>query len=355
MLDGAHMCFIAAGLGGGTGSGAAPVIAKAAHDRGILTVGVVTTPFGFEGKRRARTAALGLDELRQHVDTLIVVPNQNLFRIANPETTIKAAFALADEVLQKGVRGITDLITTPGLINLDFADIRSIMTHKGGAMLGVGEASGDNRAACAAEQAISNPLLDERVRGARGVIISITGSDDMRLWEIDEIAGYIKEQIDPNAEIIWGSAFEESLMGTIRVSVVATGIELPTDPRETAFYPLGPPDGRQDALHGPTKARASSVLKRYSSSPDPDTLPPSGESRTLLIPPQGSTEIATLEPCVGVGPAPGLTLFERLVLLSPGAEVPEVEGRGVPRLNKAPHRPVRTSHIGAGCLLAEAT
>ena len=225
-LEGAHMCFIAAGMGGGTGTGAAPVIAKAARDRGILTVGVVTKPFAFEGARRARAADSGISELQQHVDTLIVIPNQNLFRLANSETTFKEAFEMADEVLQQGVRGITDLMVMPGLINLDFADVRSVMSEMGKAMMGTGEADGDNRAIEAAEKAISNPLLDGvSMKGAKGVIISITGGEDMRLMEVDEAASHIKELVDPDANIIWGSAFNNDLGGKIRVSVVATGIE----------------------------------------------------------------------------------------------------------------------------------
>jgi cell division protein FtsZ len=225
-LEGAHMCFIAAGMGGGTGTGAAPVIAKAARDRGILTVGVCTKPFAFEGSRRGRAAEAGINELQQHVDTLIVIPNQNLFRLANSETTFKEAFEMADEVLQQGVRGITDLMVMPGLINLDFADVRSVMSEMGKAMMGTGEADGDNRAIEAAEKAISNPLLDGvSMKGAKGVIISITGGEDMRLMEVDEAASHIKELVDPDANIIWGSAFNNDLGGKIRVSVVATGIE----------------------------------------------------------------------------------------------------------------------------------
>ncbi|MGN6154648.1 MAG: cell division protein FtsZ [Sphingomicrobium sp.] len=225
-LEGAHMCFLAAGMGGGTGTGAAPVIAKAARDKGILTVGVVTKPFAFEGARRSRSADGGIEELQQHVDTLIVIPNQNLFRLANSETTFKEAFEMADEVLQQGVRGITDLMVMPGLINLDFADVRSVMGEMGKAMMGTGEASGDNRAIEAAEKAISNPLLDGvSMKGAKGVIISITGGEDMRLMEVDEAASHIKELVDPDANIIWGSAFNNDLDGKIRVSVVATGIE----------------------------------------------------------------------------------------------------------------------------------
>ena len=226
LLEGAHMCFIAAGMGGGTGTGAAPVIAKAARDMGILTVGVVTKPFAFEGKRRGKSADQGIEELQKFVDTLIVIPNQNLFLIANANTTFKQAFELADEVLQQGVRGITDLMVMPGLINLDFADVRSVMQEMGKAMMGTGEADGDDRALVAAQKAIANPLLDGvSMQGAKGVIISITGGEDMRLLEVDEAANHIRELVDPEANIIWGSAFNPELEGRIRVSVVATGIE----------------------------------------------------------------------------------------------------------------------------------
>jgi cell division protein FtsZ len=225
-LEGTHMCFIAAGMGGGTGTGAAPVIAKAARDRGILTVGVVTKPFTFEGTRRMKAAEAGIEELQKNVDTLIVIPNQNLFLVANPNTTFKEAFLLADEVLQQGVRGITDLMVMPGLINLDFADVRSVMHEMGQAMMGTGEAEGDGRALEAAEKAIANPLLDGvSMKGAKGVIVSITGGEDMRLMEVDEAANHIRELVDPDANIIWGSAFNPNLDGRIRVSVVATGID----------------------------------------------------------------------------------------------------------------------------------
>jgi len=225
-LEGAHMCFIAAGMGGGTGTGAAPVIAKAARDMGILTVGVVTKPFAFEGRRRAQSAESGIEELQKYVDTLIVIPNQNLFLIANANTTFKQAFEMADEVLQQGVRGITDLMVMPGLINLDFADVRSVMQEMGKAMMGTGEADGDDRALIAAQKAIANPLLDGvSMNGAKGVIVSITGGEDMRLLEVDEAANHIRELVDPDANIIWGSAFNPDLEGKIRVSVVATGID----------------------------------------------------------------------------------------------------------------------------------
>ncbi len=225
-LEGVNMVFIAAGMGGGTGTGAAPVIAEAARRKGVLTVGVVTKPFLFEGTRRMRAAEAGIDELQKHVDTLIVIPNQNLFLIAKAETTFKEAFQLADEVLQQGVRSITDLMVMPGLINLDFADVRSVMSEMGKAMMGTGEGEGENRALEAAEHAIANPLLDGvSMQGAKGVIISIIGGEDMKLLEVDEAANHIRELVDEDANIIWGSAFNPELDGKIRVSVVATGIE----------------------------------------------------------------------------------------------------------------------------------
>ena len=225
-LEGSHMVFITAGMGGGTGTGAAPVIAQAARDRGILTVGVITKPFQFEGDRRMQQAEEGIKALQAHVDTLIVIPNQNLFRLANERTTFAEAFQMADAVLNQGVSGVTDLMLKPGLINLDFADIRSVMTEMGKAMMGTGEAAGDNRATEAAEAAINNPLLDDTsMRGARAILINITGGHDMGLFEVDEAANRIKQEIDPDALIIFGSAFDEKLEGTLRVSVVATGID----------------------------------------------------------------------------------------------------------------------------------
>ncbi len=225
-LQGSHMAFITAGMGGGTGTGAAPIIARTAREQGILTVGVVTKPFDFEGGRRMRSAIAGIEELAQEVDTLIIIPNQNLFRIANAQTTFAEAFAMADEVLHSGVSGITDLMIKPGLINLDFADVRAVMNEMGKAMMGTGEASGENRAIEAAEAAIANPLLDDvSMQGANGVLINISGGDDMTLYELDEAATRIKDEVAADANIIIGSTFDASLNGTIRVSVVATGIE----------------------------------------------------------------------------------------------------------------------------------
>ncbi|HEY4634986.1 MAG TPA: cell division protein FtsZ [Rhodospirillales bacterium] len=225
-LSGAHMVFVTAGMGGGTGTGAAPVIARVAKEIGLLTVGVITKPFHFEGQRRMRIAENGIQELAAHVDTLIVIPNQNLFRVANEKTTFADAFAMADQVLYSGVACITDLMVKEGLINLDFADVRAVMREMGKAMMGTGEASGEKRAIKAAEAAISNPLLDEvSMRGARGLLISITGGKDLTLYEVDEAASRIREEVDPDANIILGATFDQSLEGLVRVSVVATGID----------------------------------------------------------------------------------------------------------------------------------
>ncbi|MCW8916050.1 MAG: cell division protein FtsZ [Magnetovibrio sp.] len=225
-LKGSHMVFIAAGMGGGTGTGAAPVIARAARDLGVLTVGVVTKPFQFEGRHRFNIAEKGIEELEQYVDTLIIIPNQNLFRVANEKTTFSDAFKMADDVLHSGVRGVTDLMVMPGLINLDFADVRSVMSEMGKAMMGTGEAEGERRALDAAEAAISNPLLDDTsMAGANGVLINITGGNDMTLFEVDEAANRIRSEVDEDAYIIFGSTFDETLNGRLRVSVVATGID----------------------------------------------------------------------------------------------------------------------------------
>jgi cell division protein FtsZ len=244
-LMGAHMCFITAGMGGGTGTGAAPIIAQAAREMGILTVGVVTKPFQFEGTKRMRQADEGIEALHKVVDTLLIIPNQNLFRIANEKTTFTEAFALADDVLYQGVKGVTDLMVKPGLINLDFADVRSVMDEMGKAMMGTGEASGENRAQEAAERAIANPLLDEvSLNGAKGVLINITGGYDMTLFELDEAANVIRDKVDSDANIIVGSTLDPDMDGSIRVSVVATGIdaaaamaEVPA-PRRTMAEPL---------------------------------------------------------------------------------------------------------------------
>ena len=355
-LEGAHMCFIAAGMGGGTGTGAAPVIAKSARDRGILTVGVVTKPFAFEGSRRMRSAESGIEELQKHVDTLIVIPNQNLFRLATSETTFKEAFEMADEVLQQGVRGITDLMVMPGLINLDFADVRSVMGEMGKAMMGTGEASGDNRAIEAAEKAISNPLLDGvSMKGAKGVIISITGGEDMRLMEVDEAASHIKELVDPDANIIWGSAFNNDLGGKIRVSVVATGIEAeaavqPTQGKVFTF----PTAGRPGAVPAPTPVIASAPAEPVTEEEPLDLTKDDEATDELLLgnediladpvmgtpiaPPIDEDE-AEIEPVVEEAKpaaAAGGTLFERMSNIARGAAQAKVEEEPVPGFRREP-------------------
>ncbi len=232
-LAGAHMCFITAGMGGGTGTGAAPIIAQAARELGVLTVGVVTKPFQFEGAKRMRQAEEGVETLQRMVDTLIIIPNQNLFRLANEKTTFTEAFSLADDVLYQGVKGVTDLMVRPGLINLDFADVRAVMDEMGKAMMGTGEGQGENRAVEAAEKAIANPLLDEiSLKGAKGVLINITGGTDLTLFELDEAANRIREEVDPDANIIVGSTLDPAMEGMMRVSVVATGIDAQIGERE---------------------------------------------------------------------------------------------------------------------------
>ena len=340
MLEGAHMCFIAAGMGGGTGTGAAPVIAKAARDMGILTVGVVTKPFSFEGNRRAKSADAGIEELQKYVDTLIVIPNQNLFLVANANTTFKEAFQMADEVLQQGVRGITDLMVMPGLINLDFADVRSVMQEMGKAMMGTGEASGDNRAIEAASKAIANPLLDGvSMKGAKGVIVSITGGDDMRLLEVDEAANHIRELVDEDANIIWGSAFNPELEGKIRVSVVATGIEAEARPaaapaptsRAFSFAGTKKPE---PAAPAPIEPVAEPVAE---AAPEPAPEPETAETDELVLgsetamteaAPEIAEPTATFgeEPAAPAAPAADDTPSEaptRRRWLSPGASTAE--------------------------------
>jgi cell division protein FtsZ len=250
-LAGAHMCFITAGMGGGTGTGAAPIIAQAARELGVLTVGVVTKPFQFEGAKRMRQAEEGVEALQRMVDTLIIIPNQNLFRIANEKTTFTEAFSMADDVLYQGVKGVTDLMVRPGLINLDFADVRAVMDEMGKAMMGTGEASGEDRAIQAAEKAIANPLLDEiSLKGARGVLINITGGYDLTLFELDEAANRIREEVDPDANIIVGSTLDTDMAGMMRVSVVATGIDAKP---ATADVPL-PRRSMAEPLRAPAPA-----------------------------------------------------------------------------------------------------
>jgi len=292
ILNGSHMVFIAAGMGGGTGTGAAPVIARLAREQGMLTVGVVTKPFQFEGSNRMRIADAGIEEMQQFVDTLIVIPNQNLFRIANEKTTFADAFAMADNVLHSGVRGVTDLMVVPGLINLDFADIRSVMSEMGKAMMGTGEADGEERARLAAEAAISNPLLDDvSMKGARGVLINITGGPDMTLFEVDEAANRIGEEVDAAANIIFGSALDASLEGKIRVSVVATGIDIDV------------------------AARPRPVLKVYK---DPLASEPIPTSAPMSFPPI-AMDIPTSAPAANLMSGGAATAF-KMPELSPGLE-----------------------------------
>ena len=296
-LAGAHMCFITAGMGGGTGTGAAPIIAQAARELGVLTVGVVTKPFQFEGAKRMKQAEEGIEALQKVVDTLIIIPNQNLFRLANEKTTFTEAFQLADDVLYQGVKGVTDLMVRPGLINLDFADVRAVMDEMGKAMMGTGEAEGENRAIEAAEKAIANPLLDEiSLEGARGVLINITGGYDLTLFELDEAANKIREKVDPEANIIVGSTLDTSMEGRMRVSVVATGIDAAIKrddmplPRRSMASPLkmqpvseGIPAPRQAA---PAPRQAAPVTARVAPAAAPvmqERAPaPAPQSRTLF-------------------------------------------------------------------------
>ncbi len=270
-LAGAHMCFITAGMGGGTGTGAAPIIAQAARELGVLTVGVVTKPFQFEGNKRMKQAEDGVEALQKVVDTLIIIPNQNLFRLANEKTTFTEAFSMADDVLYQGVKGVTDLMVRPGLINLDFADVRAVMDEMGKAMMGTGEAEGEDRAIQAAEKAIANPLLDEiSLRGAKGVLINITGGHDLTLFELDEAANRIREEVDQDANIIVGSTLDSSMEGKMRVSVVATGIdamdvntEIPV-PRRSLAQPL-----KQQAFEAPAAPAAPAPRPQPKPAPQP--------------------------------------------------------------------------------------
>ena len=284
-LAGSHMAFICAGMGGGTGTGAAPIIARAAKEQGILTVGVVTKPFHFEGVRRMATAERGIEELARYVDTLIVIPNQNLFRVANEKTTFAAAFAMADQVLYSGVASITELMTKEGLINLDFADVRAIMSEMGKAMMGTGEASGERRAIEAAEAAISNPLLDDvSMRGARGLLISISGGPDLTLYEVDEAATRIREEVDPEANIILGATFDESLEGTMRVSVVATGLAMEVvegHENDAAEEPATQTFGFHAKQPEPVKVIKPAPLAPRAA-PTPTSLPTAAEAAQML-------------------------------------------------------------------------
>ena len=337
-LSGAHMAFITAGMGGGTGTGAAPVIARVSKEMGLLTVGVVTKPFQFEGQRRMRLAEQGITDLAKHVDTLIVIPNQNLFRVANEKTTFADAFSMADQVLYSGVACITDLMVKEGLINLDFADVRAVMREMGKAMMGTGEASGERRAVTAAEAAISNPLLDEvSMRGARGLLISITGGKDLTLYEVDEAATRIREEVDPDANIILGATFDQSLEGLVRVSVVATGIE-----------PVPTPTALSTAAERNFAARMRAI---ESGERDPvrpmtrETIPhitadePVEDEQEATLQPEAVIDQVTFRPL-----APRPSLFQPIQQEEPRAEEPAEEPLK-PFIPPQAERPVRSPRM----------
>ena len=328
-LAGAHMCFITAGMGGGTGTGAAPIIAQAARELGVLTVGVVTKPFQFEGAKRMRQAEEGVDALQKMVDTLIIIPNQNLFRLANEKTTFTEAFSMADDVLHQGVKGVTDLMVRPGLINLDFADVRAVMDEMGKAMMGTGEAEGDDRAVQAAEKAIANPLLDEiSLKGANGVLINITGGDDLTLFELDEAANRIREEVDPDANIIVGSTMEAEMAGRMRVSVVATGIDANVaaatppvrgTPVEAVAQQPAPQVEQQPVHPAAVAAQAApqepSLLERMEPQPQPameDGLPPPAYQ-------PAPEQVHAGRPAPGTPTPEAIARLERLTGRAPGA------------------------------------
>lgn len=326
-LAGAHMCFITAGMGGGTGTGAAPIIAQAARELGVLTVGVVTKPFQFEGAKRMRQAEEGVEQLQKMVDTLIIIPNQNLFRLANEKTTFTEAFSMADDVLYQGVKGVTDLMVRPGLINLDFADVRAVMDEMGKAMMGTGEADGEDRAIQAAEKAIANPLLDEiSLRGAKGVLINITGGHDLTLFELDEAANRIREEVDADANIIVGSTMDENLDGGMRVSVVATGIDAA---ETTSAMPLPRRSMREPLTTSPTieTAQQTPVVEQAAPAPAVEAAPevaasePSlfGQMETQQAAAQEQMEDIFEEEAPAVAAAPVAPTFDAA---SAGADVP---------------------------------
>ena len=325
-LDGAHMVFITAGMGGGTGTGAAPVIARCARDRGILTVGVVTKPFSFEGRHRARLAEAGIAELQRYVDTLIVIPNQNLFRIANEKTGFTEAFGLADEVLLAGVRSITDLMVLPGLINLDFADVRAVLSEMGKAMMGTGESTGEDRAITAAQAAIQNPLLDDTsLRGAKAVLVNITGGKDMTLMEVDEAANIIWGEVDPEANFIFGAAFDPDLEGKLRVSVVATGMD------EVAIQKIEPTPARRTEAVSRTVMPAAPVAETASEPVAATTAYADTQPEPAVRRAQADLEIAarTLDPRQMIVGDPTETPSEpRVVARIVDPLVEEMEGQG---------------------------
>jgi cell division protein FtsZ len=346
-MNGSNMVFITAGMGGGTGTGGAPVIARVARESGILTVGVVTKPFHFEGSHRMRVADSGIEELQKFVDTLIIIPNQNLFRVANDRTTFADAFKMADDVLHSGVRGVTDLMVMPGLINLDFADIRTVMSEMGKAMMGTGEAEGDRRAIDAAEAAISNPLLEDvSMKGARGILINITGGSDMTLFEVDEAANRIREEVDPDANIIFGSTFDDNLSGKMRISVVATGIDAEAVARTRPAISLV--SSREAATPAPREAAAYTqpILTHNAISAADSGRPARGEpprSQAENDPVPQAAEAAENAALRGgafiapkpadAGPARSIPLAQPAVLSPPAAPEPPPKPKGrVPSL-----------------------
>ncbi len=340
-LAGAHMCFITAGMGGGTGTGAAPIIAHAARELGVLTVGVVTKPFQFEGAKRMRQAEEGVEALQKVVDTLIIIPNQNLFRLANEKTTFTEAFSMADDVLYQGVKGVTDLMVKPGLINLDFADVRSVMDEMGKAMMGTGEAEGEDRAVQAAEKAIANPLLDEiSLKGAKGVLINITGGYDLTLFELDEAANRIREEVDPDANIIVGSTLDTEMEGMMRVSVVATGI----DALEPSEMPVPRRGMAEPLVAGAGAARtASEAAQQPAAGETPAEAPaaeaPAADGAEEADAPSLFTDFASPEPAAPVGEFDPMTAGQddlpppagqQPAAEAPGEMAPEGQGHASP-------------------------
>ncbi|MBV9287046.1 MAG: cell division protein FtsZ, partial [Hyphomicrobiales bacterium] len=327
-LAGAHMVFVTAGMGGGTGTGAAPVIARAAREMGILTVGVVTKPFHFEGGRRMKVAEAGITDLQKAVDTLIIIPNQNLFRVANEKTTFADAFAMADQVLYSGVACITDLMVKEGLINLDFADVRSIMSEMGKAMMGTGEAAGDKRAVQAAEAAIANPLLDETsMKGARGLLISITGGNDLTLYEVDEAASRIRQEVDEEANIILGATFDSALDGVVRVSVVATGIDQASI---SQIEPVSVQTRQEPAARPRAAAPVRAVL-----APNPGPRAPAAIVADVEIQPVAAPAAPFPEPTAGSA-EPEHEEEEEGSFIPPAPEDPHVRPVRMPQIEELP-------------------
>ena len=353
-LAGAHMCFITAGMGGGTGTGAAPIIAQAARELGVLTVGVVTKPFQFEGAKRMKQAEDGVDALQKMVDTLIIIPNQNLFRLANEKTTFTEAFSMADDVLHQGVKGVTDLMVRPGLINLDFADVRAVMDEMGKAMMGTGEAEGEDRAIQAAEKAIANPLLDEiSLKGAKGVLINITGGQDLTLFELDEAANRIREEVDADANIIVGSTMDDNMTDKMRVSVVATGIdaavavEQPPERRtmaEPLAQPAVAPVYEQPAMehHAAVAQEEPSLFEAVPPAPvaSDDGLPPPAYQPEPQ--PQQGAAVATSRPA-GTPSPEALARLERVTGRSPGSMATHVPGEAAYNTQAQAPAPTQTA------------